>query len=40
MPPSASNPDAPRNAFPDVAAAFDNVAVAFEGVAILDAVTA
>lgn len=40
MPPSASNPDASRNAFPDVAAAFANVSVAFEGVTILDAVTA
>ena len=40
MPPSASIPDAPRIASPDVAAAFSRVAVAFEGVSILDEVTA
>ena len=40
MPPSASNPDAPRNAPPDAAVAFSRVAVAVEGVSILDEVTA
>ena len=40
MPPSASIPDAPRNASPDVAATFSKVSVAFEGVSILDDVTA